>query len=121
MKRCLIVDDSSVIRKVARRILERLEFENAEAEDGEQALQLCRDRMPDAVLLDWNMPRMDGYEFLRLLRRLPDGKRPKVVFCTLENDLAQIARARHAGADAHMMKPFDQEIVEAKFHQLALS
>jgi len=82
MKTCLVVDDSSVIRKVARRILEGLEFQIAEAEDGEQALDICRNRMPDAVLLDWNMPKMDGYEFLRVLRRLPDGDRPKVVFCT---------------------------------------
>jgi CheY-like chemotaxis protein len=79
MKRCLIVDDSSVIRKVARRILERLEFEIAEAEDGEQALQLCRDRMPDVVLLDWNMPRMDGYEFLRLLRRRREAAEGRVL------------------------------------------
>ena len=57
---------SSVIRKVARRILEGLEFEIVEAEDGEQALDACRSQMPDAVLLDWNMPKMDGYEFLRV-------------------------------------------------------
>ena len=73
MKNCLVVDDSSVIRKVARRILEGLDFEISEAEDGEEALDACRRHMPDAVLLDWNMPRMDGYEFLRALRRLPDG------------------------------------------------
>ena len=99
MKNCLVVDDSSVIRKVARRILEGLEFEVAEAEDGEQALEACRRQMPQAVLLDWNMPRMDGYEFLRALRRMPDGDRPKVVFCTTENDVAHIARALHAGAN----------------------
>src|SRR5262245_9743236 len=81
MKTCLVVDDSSVIRKVARRILEGLEFEIYEAEDGEQAIEACRGKMPDAVLLDWNMPKMDGYEFLRSLRRTPDGDRPKVVFC----------------------------------------
>ena len=69
MKTCLVVDDSSVIRKVARRILEGLEFQIVEAEDGEQALEVCRGQMPDAVLLDWNMPKMDGYEFLRVLRR----------------------------------------------------
>ena len=117
MKRCLVADDSSVIRKVARRILEALDFEIAEAEDGEQALDLCRSRMPDAVLLDWNMPKMDGYDFLRSLRRLPGGDRPKVVFCTTENDVAQIARALHAGANEYIMKPFDKEIVEAKFHE----
>jgi len=120
MKTCLVVDDSSVIRKVARRILERLEFEIAEAEDGEQALEACRASMPDAVLLDWNMPKMDGYEFLRALRRMPDGDRPKVVFCTTENDVAHIARALHAGANEYIMKPFDKEIVEAKFQEVGL-
>jgi two-component system chemotaxis response regulator CheY len=120
MKTCLVVDDSSVIRKVARRILEGLEFEIAEAEDGEQALDTCRGKMPDAILLDWNMPKMDGYEFLRLLRRLPDGDRPKVVFCTTENDVAHIARALHAGANEYIMKPFDKEIVEAKFQEVGL-
>jgi two-component system chemotaxis response regulator CheY len=120
MKTCLVVDDSSVIRKVARRILEGLEFEISEAEDGEQALELCRDRMPDAVLLDWNMPKMDGYEFLRSLRRMPRGDEPKVVFCTTENDVAQIARALHAGANEYIMKPFDKDIVEAKFQEVGL-
>ncbi len=120
MKTCLVVDDSSVIRKVARRILEGLEFQIVEAEDGEQALEHCRSRMPEAVLLDWNMPNMDGYEFLRVLRRLPDGDRPKVVFCTTENDVAHIARALHAGANEYIMKPFDKEIVEAKFQEVGL-
>jgi two-component system chemotaxis response regulator CheY len=120
MRSCLVVDDSSVIRKVARRILEGLEFEIEEAEDGEKALDACRNRMPDAVLLDWNMPRMDGYEFLRVLRRLPDGDRPKVVFCTTENDVGHIARALHAGANEYIMKPFDKEIVEAKFQEVGL-
>jgi two-component system, chemotaxis family, chemotaxis protein CheY len=120
MKTCLVVDDSSVIRKVARRILEGFEFQIVEAEDGEQALDVCRAQMPDAVLLDWNMPKMDGYEFLRVLRRLPDGDRPKVVFCTTENDVAHIARALHAGANEYIMKPFDKEIVEAKFQEVGL-
>jgi two-component system chemotaxis response regulator CheY len=120
MKTCLVADDSSVIRKVARRILEKLDFQIIEAEDGEQALEACRSAMPDAVLLDWNMPKMDGYEFLRNLRRLPDGDRPKVVFCTTENDVAHIARALHAGANEYIMKPFDKEIVEAKFQEVGL-
>ena len=120
MKTCLVVDDSSVIRKVARRILEGLEFEIVEAEDGEQALEVCRRQMPEAILLDWNMPKMDGYEFLRLLRKLPGGDAPKVVFCTTENDVAHIARALHAGANEYIMKPFDKEIVEAKFQEVGL-
>jgi len=120
MKTCLVVDDSSVIRKVARRILEALEFEILEAEDGEQALDVCRRQLPEAILLDWNMPKMDGYEFLRMLRKLPGGDSPKVVFCTTENDVAHIARALHAGANEYIMKPFDKEIVEAKFQEVGL-
>ena len=120
MKTCLIVDDSSVIRKVARRILEGLDFEVSEAEDGEQALELCLRELPQAILLDWNMPKMDGYEFLRGLRRLPGGDHPKVVFCTTENDVAHIARALHAGANEYIMKPFDKDIVEAKFQEVGL-
>jgi two-component system chemotaxis response regulator CheY len=120
MKQCLIIDDSSVIRKVARRILEEFGFGVVEAADGRQALDACVKEMPDAILLDWNMPVMDGYEFLRALRAMPGGDKPKVVFCTTENDLAHIARAMHAGADEYIMKPFDKEIVEAKFQEVGL-
>jgi two-component system chemotaxis response regulator CheY len=120
MKTCLIVDDSSVIRKVARRILEGLDFQISEAEDGAEAIAACRMQMPDAILLDWNMPKVDGYEFLRMLRRMPQGDRPKVVFCTTENDVAHIARAMHAGANEYIMKPFDREIVESKFQEVGL-
>ena len=77
-------------------------------------------QLPDAILLDWNMPKMDGYDFLRALRRLPSGDRPKVVFCTTENDVAHIARALHAGANEYIMKPFDRDIVEAKFQEVGL-
>jgi two-component system, chemotaxis family, chemotaxis protein CheY len=120
MKTCLVVDDSSVIRKVARRILEGLDFEIVEAENGEEAIETCKRQLPDAILLDWNMPKMDGYDFLRVLRRLPGGDGPKVVFCTTENDVAHIARALHAGANEYIMKPFDKDIVEAKFQEVGL-
>src|ERR1700760_2276337 len=96
MKTCLVVDDSSVIRKVARRILEGLDFHISEAEDGEKALEACRRELPDAVLLDWNMPVMDGYDFLRNLRRMAGGGKTEVVFCTTENDGEHIARALYA-------------------------
>ncbi len=120
MKTCLVVDNSSVIRKVARRILEGLDFQISEAENGQEAITACREQIPDAILLDWNMPKMDGYEFLRALRRLPGGDKPKVVFCTTENDVAHIARALHAGANEYIMKPFDKDIVESKFQEVGL-
>jgi two-component system chemotaxis response regulator CheY len=120
VKTCLVVDDSRVIRKVARRILEDLGFEIAEAADGMEAMAWCRTAMPEAILLDWNMPVMDGLSFLRELRREPDGHAPVVVFCTVENDLEHIGQALDAGADEYIMKPFDKEIVEAKFQQVGL-
>ena len=120
MKTCLVVDDSSVIRKVARRILEGLDFQITEAENGEEAIETCKRQLPDAILLDWNMPKMDGYDFLRVLRRLPGGDGPKGVFCTTENDVAHIARALHAGANEYIMKPFDKDIVQAKFEEVGL-
>lgn len=121
MKRCLIVDDSRVVRKVARRIVEDLNFTADEAADGQQALESCRSVMPDAVLLDWNMPVMNGIDFLRALRREPGGDSPKVVFCTTENDLSHIAEAMRSGADEYIMKPFDSEIIESKFGEVGLT
>ncbi|MEM6914855.1 MAG: response regulator [Pseudomonadota bacterium] len=120
MKTWLVVDDSSVIRKVARRILEDMSFIVDEASDGQEALERCRAAMPDAIFLDWNMPVMDGLDFLRALRAEDGGKDPKVVFCTTENDVAHIAKAMGAGANEYIMKPFDREIVEAKFAEVGL-
>ena len=114
MKTCLVVDDSSVIRKVARRILEGLDFKITEAEDGQQALEQCRGALPDAVLLDWNMPVMSGIEFLRALGQEEFQTRPKVIFCTTENGIAHIRAAIDAGADEYVMKPFDRDTLETK-------
>ena len=120
MTHCLIVDDSSVIRKVARCILESLSFTTSEAETGRDALCQCREAMPDAVLLDWSMPVMDAVEFLVALRREPEGDRPTVIYCTTENDPDHIMRAFDAGADEYMMKPFDRRIITAKFEEAGL-
>jgi two-component system chemotaxis response regulator CheY len=114
MKTCLIVDDSKVIRKVARHILETLDFAVDEAEDGRQALSRCEASTPDVILLDWNMPVMGGMEFLRTLRQNRSGHQPKVVFCTTENDAAHIRAAIEAGADEYVMKPFDRDTLETK-------
>ncbi|MGQ0662554.1 MAG: response regulator [Pseudomonadota bacterium] len=120
MKRCLVVDDSKVIRMVARRILETLKFEIDEAVDGQAAIDACQRRMPDAILLDWNMPVMNGIDFLHKLRTMDGGEAPVVVFCTTENDLAHIETAIAAGANEYIMKPFDSELIEAKFAQVGL-
>jgi two-component system chemotaxis response regulator CheY len=120
MPSCLVVDDSRVVRKVARRIVEDLGFACEEAEDGQKAYDYCTKQMPDAILLDWNMPVMSGIEFLEKLRAMNGGQGPKVVFCTTENDMAHIQRAMSAGANEYIMKPFDSEIIESKFSQIGL-
>ena len=114
MKTCLIVDDSKVIRKVARHILETLDFAVDEAGDGREALESCTASVPDVVLLDWNMPVMSGMEFLRALNATNIAPRPKVVFCTTENGIGHIRAAIDAGADEYVMKPFDRETLETK-------
>ena len=120
MKTCLVVDDSKMIRRVAGRILKDLDFLTSEAENGNEALELCRANMPDAILLDWNMPVMDGLTFSKALRAEPDGKTPVVVFCTAERDVTRITEALDAGADEYVMKPFDSDIITSKFYQVGL-
>ena len=120
MKTCLVVNDSRVIRKVARRILEEMNFQIEEAADGAQALQACEANMPDAVLLDWNMPVMNGLDFLIELRKREGGDKVIVVFCSTENDMQHISEAISAGANEYIMKPFDRDIMQAKFSEAGL-
>lgn len=114
MKRCLIADDSAVIRKVARQILERMNFEVLEAENGQEALERCLTYVPDFVLLDWQMPVSGAMEFLSGLRRNTSGRRPHIIYCTTENDPIDISKALAAGADDYLMKPFDRTMLTAK-------
>ncbi|HEU5047311.1 MAG TPA: response regulator [Rickettsiales bacterium] len=120
MKTCLIVDDSRVVRKVASRIIDKLGFAIAEAEDGAQALAYCEKQLPDLILLDWYMPVMNGIDFLPKLRALPGGDKPVVVFCTTENDMGHIQQAIMAGANEYVMKPFDEEIITNKLMQVGI-
>ncbi len=120
MKTCLVVDDSKVVRMVARRILEQLRFAVSEAADGREAVAACTKKMPDAVLLDWNMPVMNGIEFLRHLRKMPGGATPAVVFCTTESDMMHITEAISSGANEYIMKPFDADILSSKLQQIGV-
>ena len=123
MKSCLVVDDSKVIRKVARHILESMEFSVEEACDGEVALTHCRANRPDVILLDWNMPVMSGMEFLHAFNAMDfgDAERPRVVFCTTENSIDHIRAAIEAGADEYVMKPFDRETLEGKLQLIGVA
>jgi two-component system chemotaxis response regulator CheY len=120
MKQALVVDDSAFIRKIAKQILEGMEFEVSEAKDGAQALELCEKSLPELILLDWNMPVMSGLDFLTKLRKMPRGDEPQVVFCTTENTKEKILCALEAGATEYIMKPFDQDIIRTKLEQIGM-
>ena len=115
MKQGLVVDDSAVIRKVASRILNLLNFSSVEAEDGAKALDICAQAMPDVILLDWIMPQTDTLDFLRTVRKMPGGSEAKIIFCATENDEMAIGRALRAGADDVLLKPYDHHAMQEKF------
>jgi two-component system chemotaxis response regulator CheY len=117
---CLIVDDSKIVRKVMRKIIEPLGFAILEAEDGQQALDAFEQDEIELVMLDWNMPVMNGMEFLLALRARTDLTQPMVVFCTTENEFTKIQEALMNGANEYVMKPFDEEIIRGKLEQLGL-
>jgi two-component system chemotaxis response regulator CheY len=119
-RQCLVVDDSQVVRKAARRFMEGFGFTVREAGDGRQALLACRDLLPEIVLLDWNMPVMDGLSFLKAARAEFDADHPVIVLCTTEIGLERIMAALDAGAQEYVMKPFDAEILGGKLEQLGL-
>ena len=120
MKTALIVDDSGVIRKITRTLLEKHAFVCTEAEDGSVAVDRCKESMPELVMLDWNMPVMNGPEFLEKLRQMDGGQEPIVIFCTTETDISFIQKALERGANDYIMKPFDATILEIKLSQLGL-
>jgi two-component system chemotaxis response regulator CheY len=95
-------------------MLSDLDIDTCEAEDGAAALAVCASSMPDIILLDWNMPVLDGLSFLKRLRGMPVSRQPKVLFCTTESEFARISEALSEGADEYIMKPFDDEILESK-------
>ena len=115
MKRCLVVDDSRVIRRVATKIIQDLGFAVDEAENGQQALEACRARMPDLALIDVDMPVMDGRSYLKALRSMPGGDKVVTILCTTDFDVDHIEADLDLGADEYLMKPFDGDIVRSKF------
>ena len=113
-RHCLIVDDSRVVRKVSRSIVDKLGYVVIEAENGQEALSRCQQAMPDLVLVDWDMPVMTGIEFVTALRALPGNQRAKVVFCTSKSGAHDIHKGIGAGADEYVTKPFDEATLRAK-------
>ena len=120
MKTCLIVDDSKIVRKVVRRIVEPLGFIILEAENGREAVDQTRANLVDVIILDWNMPVMDGMECMKEIRADTTLHQPKIIFCTTEIEFSNIQLAIMNGADEYVMMPFDETIIAGKMVQLGI-
>ena len=120
MKIFMIADDSPVIRKVGKRIIEDLGFIVVEAADGLQAQAICSDNMPDGILVDWDMPGMDGLELVQWLSAYPKAEKLKVLFCTSEVNVPLMTRAKRAGASGFLLKPFNRNQISSKFAEIGL-
>ncbi len=120
MKHCMVVDDSDVIRRVARAFLERLGFMVTEAENGDEALMRCEVAMPDLILVDWHMPGKAPLETISALRSMEANRHPFIIYMTTENDNEDIARAKQIGADDCLLKPFDRIAFDGKITEISL-
>lgn len=112
MKQVLIIDDSDMIRSIARMIFERLDFEVIEASSGQLALQLCRQNRPDVILVDWLIRGMSGVDFLNTYSMQLIGKKPLIIYSVTEYIDTNVNQAIHAGADTYLLKPYDMAAVK---------
>ncbi len=111
MKQALIIDDDAMLRSIAGMIFQRLGYEVSEAANGPEALTLCRRAKPDVILLDWLMPGMSGIDFLNTYAVQLIGRKPLIIYCITEYLEQHVKRALHAGADAYLLKPYDQAAI----------
>lgn len=121
MKTILLVDDSRAVRLATRRMLGESNCEILEAEDGSQALTVLKTHPEiDAILLDWNMPIMDGITFLKTVRGDGNLPQPKIVMCTTEGEFSRIMDALSSGANEYIMKPYTQDIMLEKLQEVGV-
>lgn len=118
MKRCMFVDDSSVVRKVAKRILNSPDMMVIEADSGQGALDMCGADMPDIIVVDGVLPDMSAEEFIRRVRRMPSAVKPQIAVSLVEVDIGAIMRAKRAGAQGYLLKPFNRPQLLERFRQL---
>jgi two-component system chemotaxis response regulator CheY len=118
MKRCLFVDDSAVIRKVARRILGGPDLQIMEAATGFDAISICAGDMPDIIVVDGALPDMTAVEFIRRVRGIDSPVKPQIAICLPEVDIAAIMRAKRAGAQGYLLKPFNRPQLLDRFRRL---
>jgi two-component system, chemotaxis family, chemotaxis protein CheY len=117
--RCLIVDDSKAMRAFISSIVAKLGYETCEAGNGKEALERLQSTSGVSfALVDWNMPIMNGYEFVKAVRKMPEFDEVKLMMVTTETEIAQVEKALRAGANEYMMKPFSQDVLQEKLLML---
>jgi two-component system, chemotaxis family, chemotaxis protein CheY len=119
--RALVVDDSSAMRAILGMTLRRKGFEVLQARDGMEALSvLSRAQEVGLMLIDWNMPGMNGLELVQRVRQLPQFDATRILMVTTETGMGQMAEALSAGANEYIMKPFTPDVVIDKLQLLGL-
>lgn len=118
IKRCLIVDDSSVIRKVAKRILAGPEMLVGEAGTALEAIDICRQEMPEIIIVDSLLPDMDTAELISRITGFENQVKPRILLCTYQFDVGRIMRAKRAGAHGYILKPFTRAQLLGSFREL---
>lgn len=117
----MVVDDSSIIRKVVKRILGGPNLVVVEAGNGRDALDMCGAEMPDAIILDGTLPDMAATDFIREFKAMQGAKDVRVLISILEFDIGAIMRAKRAGAAGYMLKPFNRAQLVERFRELQLA
>lgn len=126
MPKAMVVDDSRAIRLILSKTLGSLGFEVSQAANGKEALTrmnelaLDEDGPLSLVLVDWNMPEMNGLEFVQRVRANPDFGSVRLMMVTTETQIEQMTRALEAGADEYVMKPFTEEVISDKLRLLGV-
>jgi two-component system chemotaxis response regulator CheY len=121
MKRCMFVDDSSVIRKVAKRILGGPEMLVIEADCGYSAIEMCTAEMPDIIIVDSNLPDLPTTEVISRIRAIQGDVLPQIAICLVEVDIGTIMRAKRAGANGYLLKPFNRAQLLERFRLLNIA
>ncbi|PAQ11106.1 response regulator [Mesorhizobium temperatum] len=120
MKRCMFIDDSSVIRKVAKRILGGSDMLVIEAASGFDAVEMCTADMPDIIVVDGALPDMQAEEVIRRIRAM-ERIQPQILISLVEVDVASIMRAKRAGAQGYLLKPFNRPQLLECFRTLRIA
>ncbi len=121
MKRCMFIDDSGVIRKVAKRILGGPDMLVVEAASGYEAIEMCLADMPDIIVVDSALPDLPSTEVIGRLRAIPSVIVPHIAICLTELDVGAIMRAKRAGAQSYLLKPFNRAQLLERFRAMSVA